>query len=49
MLEHLHYTTLRHWDPAMRLLGAQSLRLICELADPLPEQALKIEVRLGST
>ncbi|GHJ90423.1 hypothetical protein NliqN6_6825 [Naganishia liquefaciens] len=44
MLEHLHYTTLRHWDPAMRLIGAQSLKLICELEPSLPEQALRIEV-----
>ena len=46
MLEHLHYTTLRHWDPAMRLIGAQSLKLICELEPSLPEQALRIEVGL---
>lgn len=44
MLEHLHYTTLRHWDPAMRLIGAQSLKMICELQETLPGQALQIEV-----
>ncbi|KAJ9100981.1 hypothetical protein QFC19_005377 [Naganishia cerealis] len=49
MLEHLHYITLRHWDPAMRLIGAQSLRLISELNDTLPSQALQLEIeQLGS-
>lgn len=46
MLEHLHYTTLRHWDPAMRLMGAQSLKMICELEPSLPGEALRIEVSL---
>ncbi|KAF9808522.1 hypothetical protein IEO21_07853 [Rhodonia placenta] len=31
LIDHLLTITLRHWDPAMRLLGAQSLRAICEL------------------
>ncbi|KAJ9099164.1 hypothetical protein QFC21_004044 [Naganishia friedmannii] len=49
MLEHLHYVTLRHWDPAMRLIGAQSLKLICELEESLPAQALQLEIdQLGS-
>ncbi|KAJ9116353.1 hypothetical protein QFC22_004794 [Naganishia vaughanmartiniae] len=49
MLEHLHYVTLRHWDPAMRLIGAQSLKLICELEESLPAQALQLEMdQLGS-
>ncbi|KAJ9124791.1 hypothetical protein QFC24_003160 [Naganishia onofrii] len=49
MLEHLHYVTLRHWDPAMRLIGAQSLKLICESKESLPAQALQLEIQqLGS-
>ena len=32
LLEHLMTVTLRHWDPAMRQLGAQSLRGICQLS-----------------
>ncbi|KAI9443203.1 TBCD protein [Lactarius indigo] len=31
LIEHLLAITLRHWDPAMRQLGAQSLRKLCEL------------------
>ncbi|KAH9049928.1 TBCD protein [Lactarius hengduanensis] len=31
LIEHLLTVTLRHWDPAMRQLGAQSLRQLCEL------------------
>lgn len=30
MLNHLVTITLRHWDPAMRQLGAQSIRKLCE-------------------
>ncbi len=31
MIDHLVNTTLRHWDSAMRQLGAQSIRKLCEL------------------
>ncbi|THH16982.1 hypothetical protein EW146_g3747 [Bondarzewia mesenterica] len=31
LIDHVVIVTLRHWDPAMRQLGAQSLRRICEL------------------
>ncbi|KAH9997907.1 TBCD protein [Russula vinacea] len=31
LIDHLVDTTLRHWDSAMRQLGAQSLRKLCEL------------------
>ncbi|GBE84936.1 TBCD protein [Sparassis crispa] len=31
MITHLLTVTLRHWDPTMRELGAQSLRCICQL------------------
>ncbi|KAI0044399.1 TBCD protein [Auriscalpium vulgare] len=31
LLDHLVTVTLRHWDPSMRELAAQSLRKICEL------------------
>ncbi|EJF63417.1 ARM repeat-containing protein [Dichomitus squalens LYAD-421 SS1] len=31
LIDHLLNVTLRHWDPAMREIGAQSLRYICEL------------------
>ncbi|KAH7885271.1 tubulin folding cofactor D C terminal-domain-containing protein [Phlebopus sp. FC_14] len=31
LIDHLISVTLRHWDAAMRQLGAKSLRLICEI------------------
>ncbi|EGO23938.1 hypothetical protein SERLADRAFT_450239 [Serpula lacrymans var. lacrymans S7.9] len=31
LIDHLLLVTLRHWDVTMRQLGAQSLRVICEL------------------
>lgn len=31
LIDHLVTTTLRHWDPPMRQLGAQSIRKLCEL------------------
>ncbi|RPD62432.1 ARM repeat-containing protein [Lentinus tigrinus ALCF2SS1-7] len=31
LMDHLLTITLRHWDPAMRQIGAQTLRIICEL------------------
>ncbi|KAI0670789.1 TBCD protein [Trametes maxima] len=31
LIEHLLSVTLRHWDSAMRQIGAQSLRAICQL------------------
>ncbi|PIL22540.1 hypothetical protein GSI_15229 [Ganoderma sinense ZZ0214-1] len=31
LIDHLLAVTLRHWDSAMREIGAQSLRCICEL------------------
>jgi hypothetical protein len=31
LIDHLVNTTLRHWDSAMRQLGAQSIRKLCEL------------------
>ncbi|KAF9241181.1 tubulin folding cofactor D C terminal-domain-containing protein [Melanogaster broomeanus] len=31
LIDHLISITLRHWDVAMRQLGAKSLRLICEI------------------
>ncbi|KAI0754966.1 ARM repeat-containing protein [Daedaleopsis nitida] len=31
LISHLLSVTLRHWDPVMRQLGAQSLKIICEL------------------
>ncbi|KZT73795.1 ARM repeat-containing protein [Daedalea quercina L-15889] len=34
LIDHLLSVTLRHWDPQMRQLGAQSLRVICELDLP---------------
>lgn len=35
LIDHLLNVTLRHWDISMRALGAQSLRLICELDLPV--------------
>ncbi|KAH9980287.1 TBCD protein [Lactifluus volemus] len=34
LIDHLITTTLRHWDTAMRELGAQSVRKLCELDLP---------------
>ncbi|KAI0251997.1 TBCD protein [Lactifluus subvellereus] len=34
LIDHLIGTTLRHWDTAMRQLGAQSIRKLCELDLP---------------
>ncbi|EIN12617.1 TBCD protein [Punctularia strigosozonata HHB-11173 SS5] len=34
LINHLHAVTLRHWDPAMRVLGARALRIICEVDLP---------------
>jgi hypothetical protein len=31
LIDHIISITLRHWDVAMRELGAQALRRICEL------------------
>ncbi|KAI0086506.1 ARM repeat-containing protein [Irpex rosettiformis] len=31
LLDHLLTVTVRHWDPAMRKLGAQAIRNICQL------------------
>ena len=31
MVDHLFKTTIRHWDEAMRSLGAQALRKLAEL------------------
>ena len=43
LIDHLLSVTLRHWDPQMRQLGAQSLRAICELDLPKlgPDSAAK--------
>lgn len=48
LIDHLLSVTLRHWDPAMRQLGAQSLRTVCNLNLPLlgPEVAARA-VRLN--
>lgn len=48
LIDHLLSVTLRHWDPAMRQLGAQSLRTVCDLDLPLlgPEVAARV-VRLN--
>ncbi|KAI9058356.1 TBCD protein [Trametes sanguinea] len=34
LIDHLLSVTIRHWDPAMRQIGAQSLRAICNLDLP---------------
>lgn len=31
LLNHLLTVSIRHWDPVMRRLGAQSIRAICQL------------------
>ena len=43
LFDHVLDVVLRHWDPAMRELGSQSLRLICS-TDPLmlaPQASVK--------
>ncbi|KAI0732028.1 TBCD protein [Fomitopsis betulina] len=44
LIDHLLSVTLRHWDPQMRQLGAQSLRAVCELDLPQlgPESAARV-------
>ena len=31
LINHLINKSIRHWDPAMRSMSAQSLRMLCEL------------------
>jgi hypothetical protein len=47
LLEYLHTRTLRHWDVAMRQIGAHSLRLLCDHTEKpeLAETAMEREVR----
>ncbi|KAI0822273.1 TBCD protein [Trametes gibbosa] len=49
LIDHLLSVTLRHWDPAMRQIGAQSLRAICELDLPRlgPEMISRAAKLLG--
>jgi hypothetical protein len=50
ILEHLTGVTLRHWDPPMRQLGSQSLRLICtQDLKVLAPQVIPKLIRLLST
>ncbi|KAL1950308.1 hypothetical protein VTO73DRAFT_5432 [Trametes versicolor] len=51
LMDHLLSVTLRHWDPAMRQLGAQSLRTVCDLDLPLlgPEVAARVVFAYLST
>lgn len=48
LVDHLFGTTLRHWEFEMRVLGAQSLRVISELDLPKlgPENAARAVWRL---
>ncbi|CUA72523.1 Tubulin-specific chaperone D [Rhizoctonia solani] len=50
LIEHVMKTTLRHWDPKMRVLGSQALRGICgvDLSALGPQVALELRSRLGS-
>ncbi|KDQ11508.1 hypothetical protein BOTBODRAFT_457108 [Botryobasidium botryosum FD-172 SS1] len=50
LIDHLLITTLRHWDPAMRQLGASSLRLVCavDLVTLGPAVASRIKPMLRS-
>ena len=34
MIDHILQVTLKHWDVNMRTLGAQSLRLVCQIDLP---------------
>ncbi|WWC85834.1 uncharacterized protein L201_000701 [Kwoniella dendrophila CBS 6074] len=45
MRDHLHHITLRHWDTAMRIQGAQALQSILKLGDDTDMQdALQREI-----
>lgn len=45
---HLHNVTLRHWDPAMRIMGAKALSVLLELCErPDHENALDLEVNFA--
>ncbi|CAE6461319.1 unnamed protein product [Rhizoctonia solani] len=50
LIEHVMKTTLRHWDPKMRDLGSQALRVICivDLSTLGPQVALELRSRLSS-
>ncbi|CAE6415293.1 unnamed protein product [Rhizoctonia solani] len=50
LIEHLTKTTLRHWDPKMRVLGSQALRVVCEvdLGTLGPQVTLELGPRLCS-
>ncbi|OCH86383.1 TBCD protein [Obba rivulosa] len=49
LIDHLLKVTLRHWDPVMRQLGAQSLRALCalDLANLGPDAAHRASQLLG--
>lgn len=50
LVDHLISITLRHWDMAMRQLGAKSLRLICEIdLDALAPPCIQRLARLLSS
>ncbi|CAE6412425.1 hypothetical protein ACGC1H_005473 [Rhizoctonia solani] len=50
LIEHVMKTTLRHWDPKMRVLGSQALRVMCgvDLSALGPQAALELSPRLRS-
>ncbi|KAL4080682.1 armadillo-type protein [Scleroderma citrinum] len=50
LLDHLISITLRHWDTAMRQLGAKTLRLVCEIdLDTLAPPCIQRLARLLSS
>ncbi|CEL62489.1 Tubulin-specific chaperone D OS=Bos taurus GN=TBCD PE=1 SV=1 [Rhizoctonia solani AG-1 IB] len=50
IIEHILKTTLRHWDPKMRILGSQALRVVCDvdLGALGPRVVLELSSRLRS-
>ncbi|WVQ76181.1 hypothetical protein IAR50_005840 [Cryptococcus sp. DSM 104548] len=45
MIDHLHNITLRHWDVAMRFIGAEALKSLVELDIQRLDQSLDREIK----
>ncbi|TYJ51709.1 hypothetical protein B9479_007714 [Cryptococcus floricola] len=45
MIDHLHNVTLRHWDVAMRIIGAEALKCLVELDISRLDQSLDREIK----
>lgn len=49
LVQHLHDFTLRHWDPAMRQIGAQALAAIHVQQQNPQELAASLDREVGSS